>query len=754
MRHSIPPCRALSGVGLLLTLTLLGCTTAPPQPKAPTAAPPHTHVDLRIGVLGRGDGATVMGSTLPFGSVHAGPDTPKGGNSGYRAGQPIRGFSQLHVSGTGWGQYGNLLLSPQVGLSTMPATHDSPAADEQARPHEYAVRLARWDIHTRLAPTHNAVIYRFDFPKGEQSHVLFNAVHHIPGDIATHMFGGHDKPIPAELSLSEDGRSVSGSSRYTGGFGPAYTLYYQLEFERAPAAFGTWRDTQTDATSRQIRSTDGVKEQLGAWLRFDTRSDTRVQARIAVSFRSVDHARSLLRQEIGHWNYAQVASAAEQAWTQALSAIRVEAGGTPTQLTQFYTALYHAQLMPRRRTGQFERFDPKAPMWDDHYAVWDTWRTLYPLLALIRPDVVRETVQSFVERQRVDGWVSDTFVAGGNRLREQGGNGVDMIIADAWARQVPGIDWPAAYGVLKHNADKRRRGPLWDEPANAARPAPFIAQGWIPAGIMSSSMSLEYSYNDYAAAQLASAIGRHDDAKTYAERSKQWVQLWNPDSQDDGFKGFIMAREADGKWVDVHHRKYSGSWKPYLYESNPWTYSYFAPHQVARLIELMGGKARFIERLEHALAKGYIDIFNEPSFLVPQLFHYVGRPDLSAKWLAHITGEKFTLMGYPGDDDSGAMSSYYVWSRVGLFPNAGQDVYFINGPVFERLQMQRPGHAPLLITRSGKGLYVAGLRIDGKAFDRSWLTHAELQGARRLEFTMSETPGDWATASEPPPSLR
>jgi predicted alpha-1,2-mannosidase len=390
-------------------------------------------------------------------------------------------------------------------------------------------------------------------------------------------------------------------------------------------------------------------------------------------------------------------------------------------------------------------------MWDDHYAVWDTWRTLYPLLAFVRPDVVRDTVNSFIERQRVDGWVSDTFIAGLNRHGEQGGNGVDMIIADAHAKQIAGIDWPAAYGVMKHNADKRRNGPHFDNPAKG--PGPYLEKGWIPAGIMSTSMSLEYSYNDFVAAQLAASLGQADDAKRYSERSRQWVNLWNPDTEGDGFKGFIMARKADGEWVDFDKKAYSGSWKPYLYESNVWTYSYFVPHQVARLVELMGGKARFVERLEYALDKNYIDLFNEPSFLVPQLFHYVGRPDLSAKWMQRITRERFTLKGYPGDDDSGAMSSYYIWAKLGLFPNAGQDIYFLNGPAFEQIRVRRPADGELTVRRSGSGAYVAAVTLNGRPLTRSWLRHAELRGKVVLDFRMSDSPTDWATQSPPPPSL-
>lgn len=705
------------------------------------------HVDTRIGVVG--EGATVIGPSLPFGSVHPSPDTAEGDHDGYKPDKPIRGFSQLHVSGTGWGQYGNFLISPQIGLATGADAHDSDKADEKPEPHQYSVRLKRYGIGVELAPAKRAVMYRFQFPASDDAHLVFDAVQHIPGHLNKWMIKEYSKPVPATLDLAADGRSLWGHADFPGGFGGPYRAYYYAEIDRAPTAFGTWRDGDTHPGARSIASS-GKLEHLGAWARFDTRDAKPVQMKIAVSFHSVERARSSLAADIPDWNYESVRDSAAQKWRDTLGAITVK-GGSDAERTIFYTALYHTHIMPRDRTGEFKRFPDKTPMWDDHYAIWDTWRTLYPLHALIRPDVVRDSVNSFIARQQTDGAAPDTFIAGVPQYREQGGNGTDMVIADAHAKGIPGIDWQKAYEVMKHGADKRRTGVAFDNPAKG--PGDYRTLGWIPAGIMSNSISLEYSYNDFAAAQMAEALGHKGDAKRWRERSRLWTNLWNPARESDGFKGFTMPRKADGGWIDFDTKIYGGSWKPYFYESNSWTYSYFVPHQVASLVARMGGKQRFVERLEYAFNNNLIDTFNEPSFLVPQLFHYVNRPDLSAKWTHRITSEKFTLKGLPGDDDSGAMSSYYVWAKLGLFPNAGQDVYFLNGPSFTQMTVRRPGKADLEVTRSGSGIYVESVTLDGRAHERSWLRHAELDRTRRLHFTMSETPGAWATSSEAPPSL-
>jgi putative alpha-1,2-mannosidase len=184
----------------LATLSLLGFVMQATAQLTPTQPDLLAHVDPRIGVVG--EGSTVIGPALPFGSVHPSPDTNDGGYDGYHPDRPIRGFSQTHVSGTGWGQYGNFLISPRVGLlATLPEQQDSPKADERAEAHQYQVRLTRDNIGVQFAPTHSAVIYRFTFPATEQAHIVLNSVHNIPGDIARMMFPQHTKPIATQLTL-------------------------------------------------------------------------------------------------------------------------------------------------------------------------------------------------------------------------------------------------------------------------------------------------------------------------------------------------------------------------------------------------------------------------------------------------------------------------------------------------------------------------------------------------------------------------
>jgi predicted alpha-1,2-mannosidase len=722
-------------------------------------ASPVDYVDPFLGVRGKGN--VVIGPVLPHGSIHPSPNTPDGGHDGYHPDRPIRGFAQLHASGTGWGRYGNLLLSPQSGgLALDPLGHDSTKADERATPWSYAVTLSRYATRVEVSPTHHAASYRFTFPADDQAHLMLDLAHQIPGQIHPRIPVKDLGVTRSQLTLSPDGRSVSGSSRYDGGWGAGpYTVFFHAEIDRAPAESGTWKNASASAARSETWTAPG--DRVGAWWRFSTRADEPVHLKIAVSFHSVERARVHLAREIPGWDHDAVAAAARAAWEKNLGLVAVE-GGTPARRTQLYTALYHAQIMPRDRTGEFARYAPDAPMWDDHYAVWDTWRTKFPLMVMLQPDMVRGVIASFSERLRVDGRIRDSVTAGTGpawSIADQGGNNVDNIIADAHAKGLRGVDWAAAWRVLEFNANHERRGnrgavdrPDYDNPA-------YRENGWLPMGVMAVSNTLEYAYNDFLASRVARALGHTAEADRLLARSRQWQQLFNPDKESDGFAGFIMPRTADGAWVDWNPRLLGGSWKEPYYEGTAWNYSFFAPHQVARLVTLMGGPETFVRRLEFGLDeankddKGHplIDVSNEPAFLAPQWFHHAGRPDLAARHLRRALA-RFTPAGYPGDDDSGAMSSYFVWGCLGLFPNAGQDLYYLNGPLFDRIVINRPDEGRLEITRRGEGDYVAAVTLNGKALDRSWIRHTELSPGSVLAFTMSPEPTDWARRGELPPS--
>ena len=723
-------------------LVLFTCGTALAQTPAASGSPkPRQLVDYVnpfIGVIDTKAGASncVIGPQLPFGSINPSPQTRDGDQDGYSPTQPIRGFGQLHVSGTGWGKYGQVFLSPQIGVAPGEDAHDSPKENERARAYEYSVKLSRYGISTSVTPARHAAIYKFVFPKSNEASVLLDITHCLTRDIVPFVGGTVSAGRVAFTNARHD--EIRGYGTYEGGFGEGkYNVYFCARVTKQPAAFGTWHGgaLQPGQAADSLRQPN---DRVGAYLTFHTKANETMYLKVAVSLKSMAQAVQWLDAEIPGWDYKKVLNHAQAAWNQQLAKVQV-AKGSERDKRLLYTALYHAHLIPRDRTNDLPGFGKDVPMWDDHFAVWDTWRTLFPLHALLNPATVAGTINSFVARLQKNGRVKDAFVAGHDMQMEQGGNDLDNIIADAYVKHVPGVDWNQAYELLRFDADQERQGSFgWrkKEPLLGN----YKQQGWIPFGAMAGSMTLEYAYNDFCAAEVAQGLGHADDARRYLLRSKKWVNLWNPLAESDGFTGFIVPRTQDKEFLLIDLKKRQGSWKQFFYEGNSWTYSWFAPHQIDTLVTLNDGPAAFAKKLQYAFEHDLIQYENEPAFLAPQLFHHVGRSDLSSFYVRKLLREGFSEQeGTPGNDDSGAMSSWYVFSALGFFPNAGQNYYYLTGPIFEDVTLRLSNGRSLRIVAKNAGpdnIYVQSVTLAGQLVKGFSITHDELMRGGTLEFVM------------------
>lgn len=704
---------------------------------------PVDFVDSRIGTANDGSNC-VIGPQLPFGSINPSPQTPGGDHDGYDPGQPIRGFGQLHVSGTGYGKYGQVFISPQVGLATGETHHDSPKLNETAFPYEYGVTLTKYNIRTRVTPSYHSAMYEFTYQESSDAHLLIDISHNVPMDIAN--IGG--KVLSAKVSIDSINGTVKGFGKYNGGFGGGdYTVYFFARLDKKASTCGTWKNT-TIQPKDTMETLSVVNDRVGAYLKFSTSANEVIKMKIAVSFKSIAQAQKWLDAEIPDWDYDALKLKAKQAWNTELSKIRIEESNTDTKKI-FYSAMYHAMLMPRNRTNDMVGFAENAPVWDDHYAVWDTWRTLFSLMSLINPEMVSGNINSFVERFKKNKRVRDAYIAGFDMPEEQGGNNVDNVIADGYLKGVPGVDWESAYTLLKNDADKERAGwQGWGNfGINNSLMASYKTKGWIPAGVMSCSKSLEYSYNDYTTALVAKGMGKTTDYTNYLERSKKWVNLWNPDALSDTYKGFIQPRHADGIWVNIDYKKVWGSWVEYFYEGSSWTYSYFVPHQMDRLVYMSGGAEKFAVKLDYGFKNRLIDYGNEPAFLAVHAFHYAHRPDLASYWVRRLMTSSYTLRGYPGNDDSGAMSSWYIFSSLGFFPNAGQDIYYLVGPLYTKSSISLGEGKTISIeaqNASKTNIYIQSCSINDVEWTKSWFTHKDIKDGATIKFVMGPNPSTWA----------
>lgn len=616
-------------------------------------------VDMFMGVQGASN--CVIGPQMPHGSVNPSPQTKDGSHSGYKADKPIRGFAQLHVSGIGWGRYGQILLSPQIGFNATETGHDSDKANEVARPYYYSVDLKRYGIRTEITPTHHCASYRFTFPATQDANILLDVAHNIPQHIVP-IIGGHF--LDGHIDYDAPSGYITGWGEYAGGFGDdaPYKVYFAMYL---------------DCPIKEFTVSENIPEALYARLALAENPGT-VNLQVGISFKSVDNAKMYLADEITGNTFDTLCAQAKNIWEDVLGKITVK-GGTVEEERMFYTAMYHSYVMPRDRTGDNPHWESSIPHFDDHYCVWDTWRTKFPLMILLDESYVGKVISSFVDRFEHNGKCRPTFTSSLEWDWKQGGDDVDNIIADAFVKGVGGFDKSKAYALLKSDAFKQR------SPA-------YRRYGWEtePAERMSCSYTMEYAYNDFCVATVADLMGDSLVKEQLLERATHWENLFNPELESHGFKGFIGPRKADGEWIKIDPAKRYGSWVEYFYEGNSWVYTLFVPHQFGRLIELCGGKDEMVRRLCFGFDHNLIELDNEPGFLSPFIFTHCERPDLTAKYVYTIRNNHFSLEnGYPENEDSGAMGAWYVFTSIGFFPNAGQDFYYVLPPAFPDITIER-----------------------------------------------------------------
>lgn len=699
------------------------------------------YVNTSIGVIDNRSSNCVIGPQLPYGSINPSPQTEKGGMGGYRPDYPIRGFGQLHVSGTGWSSYGHFLVSPQIGLAVGLKEHDSPHSGDITKAYYYKTNLDRYGITTEIAPSHYSTIYRFTFPESSESYLLFDASQSIAADIAKEMNG---TVLENTASIDPKTGKIRMTIKYKGGWpGAPYYLYLAGQYNKSAAEVGVWKG-EAVLPGQFVVEKDTVRGQhIGTYCKFNTVKGEEVLLKLAISFTSCDKAEELLAKEIPGWNFEQVKERGKQTWEEKLSNIAIE---TPSEeyKTIFYSALYRSLTLARDRTLDNSKWKSTQPFWDDNYAFWDTFRSAYPLLTLVDKPAMRDNILALIDRFKHNGCVYDGFVAGVDRQGEQGGNDVDHIIADAYLKGIEGVDWKEAYKILKYNADQRRIGHHgWKYNSDIYKK--YKELGWIPEWTMSSSQTLEFAYNDYSVALMAKGLGYEEDYKKYTERSHKWINLWNPDLESRGYTGFIDARKEDGTFSGIEPTRYGGSWSSPFYEASSWTYSYYMPHDFDTLIHLMGGNEKFVERLSYGFEKGLINYTNEPGFLAPRAFTHAGRPDLSSYWIHDIMHKSYDLSGYPGNDDTGSMGSWYVFCSMGFFPNAGQDFYYLNAPLFSKSVIRLSEHTKLTITAnaSPENIYIKSCKVNGKPWNSPIIRHSDIANGGTIEMELSAVPTEW-----------
>lgn len=735
-------------IGALALATAAGQGTA----REATAGDPVASVDVFVGADNNGN--TVPGAGVPFGFVTFSPDTVRGSTNGYDSRSPLTGFSITHVSGTGGdSKYGNFRVTPTLG-TVDPRNPVFARGRETGAPGYYATDIAA--IRAELTASRMAGMARFTFPADARANLVIDATS------AIQLMGKGPKATAAQVRVL-DRRTLGGTATFTGGWNVApLTLHFAATFDRDPVAIGGWNATRGTLSVKPgagVRGGDqriDPSDRVGGYATFDTRTLGVVRMKIAVSFVSVEQARRNL-DELPGWDFDARRAAAEALWRDALSRITVE-GGSPDERRNFYSALYRSHTMPHDVRGErIAGRDPKRPQYEDYYTLWDTFRTLHPLLTVIQPQRQRDMIGSLLDTYTETGWLPDARIAGANGMTQGGTNG-DVLIADAVVKDLGGFDRNIAWAAILKNGEVES-----DDPINQGRTlGDYLSLGYMSqTQTRSASRTLEYAYNDFAIAEVAVAMGKPAEAARFLGRSGNWRNLW-----DDGLR-CIRPRYADGGWMagfDCDHLYPDNTtawWDAPFYEGSSRQYSTYVPHDPAGLVGKLGGEAGFTQWLDRLFEtdghRGGYDHGNEPDFLAAYLYIHAGRPDRTAERVRAIMAQLYrpTHDGLPGNDDAGAMSSWYVWSAMGLFPNAGQPFYYIGAPVFARSRIVLEGGKTFEIRArhaSAERRYVTGARLNGRGIDRAWITHRELAAGGVLELDMAATSGNWATRFTAPPN--
>ncbi|KAJ5884699.1 hypothetical protein N7495_009209 [Penicillium taxi] len=749
------------------------------------------YVDPLIGTANGGH--VFAGATLPFGMVKAVADTRGENQAGFAYDTSlVTGFSHMHDSGTGGSpSLGNfpIFAHPacpgddinqckwQQSDRATPWISDSP----EARPGYFGIKLEN-GVRAEMTTTNRSALYRFTFNNSSADSLSPVILVDIT-DLTQSRTKG------AAVVDSNTGR-LSGNGTFNPSFGiGSYDLNFCVDFKGVVLRdSGVWSKNQANFSS-DVVSVDGSNSAAslssGTFARFHSPENNTVLARVGVSFISVSQACENAEKEQPDFDFDGTVTAAEKAWREKLNVISVDSDGVSTDLqTTFWSGAYRALISPQDYTGENPLWKSDEPYYDSYYCIWDSYRSIHPLLTLLDPLSQSLMVRSLVDIYRHEGYLPDCRMSLCKGYT-QGGSNADVVIADAYLKKVTDIDWATAYeAVVKdaevepHNWDVEGRGGLRSWKSLGYIPTDDYDPDGRGTHTRSISRTVEYAYNDFCIAEMALGMGNHDDYTKYAKRSENWASMFKADQTssiqgtDTNFTGFLQPRYTNGSWgyqdpsfcspLLNFTSCYLNSNGHETYEGSAWLYTFYAPHDMGGLIKTLGGPELFTSRLTFLHESGLLYVGDEQAFLTVYQFHYSGRPALSAKYNHFYIPSQFntTIAGIAGNDDSGAMGSFVVLSMMGLWPVPGQNVYLITPPYFKTISILNSPTGNVATIRnvnfdpSYKAIYIQSAKLNGETWTKNWITHDFFTEGGVLELELGEEESEWGTHVEDlPPSM-
>lgn len=728
------------------------------------------YVDPMIGTVGdeqeesfHGGGKTHPGACLPGGMVQLAPDTVTGGDNGTGYNfchNSIEGFSFNHMSGVGWyGDLGNVQIMPVTGETDLrsgsnrevpfakgtlgwksPFSHDN----ERANAGYYSVMLERYGIKAEATVSLHTGMLRFTFPEESDARLILNFSRRIGG-----------KADFEKIEIINNSR-IEGSIKCTpagGGFGRgdakvSYNLYFALEMS-APAS-------QMRFFSNEEFAEEGIKnfehEDVGLLVSFDEKLSEPLRIQCAISYTDLDGARKNLDAEYADFDFDSMAQAASDAWEHVFENVEIS-GDNETDKKLFYTCLYHVLLDPRIAADVDGRFTIGDSVFKEEYihrtvfSGWDVYRSEFPLLTIIRPDIVNDEVSSLLKIAGHKGISLPRWEVLGNDTHSMVGDPAVIVASDAFVKGIRGYDAEKLYETAKASA--LCKSELFGKPFSSFRPncIQYLEECYSPEKL---SDTLEFLLADYTLSRFAQALGKHEEAALFMDRAKRYPENYNEQL------GFMAPRMPDGSFV-YEENEYDDDG---TVESNIYQQSWFVPYDVEGLSRLFG-RTRFFELLERFFERADFKRLwnedynhsNEPCHNITHYFSMLGKADRTQYWTRRVQKEAYRTgaFGFCGNEDVGQLSAWYVLSALGFAQVCpASEEYYINTPLFKiaKIRLDTKYHScsvsEFFVVECDKEPdqfpYIRSVSFNGKKITRPYLTYSEITSGGTMKFELSDLP--------------
>jgi predicted alpha-1,2-mannosidase len=716
---------------------------------------PVDYVNPLMGTQSKPDlsnGNTYPAIAVPWGMNFWTPQTGKMGDGWaytYDA-DKIRGFKQTHQPSPWMNDYGQFAIMPVTG--SLKFKEDDRASwfshkAETSTPYYYSVYLADANVTTEITPTERSAQFRFTYPKTDSSFVVVDALNK----------GSYIKIIPEERKI------IGYTTKFARGPLPKnFKNYFVIYFNKAFAISKTFSDT-TLKNGLELQS-----NHTGAVIGFKTNKGEQVTAKVASSFISFEQADLNLKRELANDDFDVTKAKAKAIWNKTLGRINVE-GGSIDQTRTFYSSLYRTLFFPNKMyeidaSNKIVHWSPYNGKILPGYmfagtGFWDTFRALYPFLNLMYPSINKEMQQGLINDYKEGGWLPEWSSPGYANIMV--GNNSASVVSDAYIKGLRGYDINTLWDAVTHGANNE--GPIEAVGRNGVKY--YNELGYVPFDVKISenaAKTLEYAYDDFAIYQLGRALGKPEsEIGIYAKRSMNYKNLFDPSS------GLMRGKNQDGTFQSPFSPfKWGGAFT----EGNSWHYTWSVFHDIAGLSKLMGGKEKFVMKLDsvftlppvfdesnyggviHEIREmqianmGQYAHGNQPIQHMIYLYNYGGAPWKTQYWARETMNRlyKATPDGYCGDEDNGQTSAWYVFSALGFYPvTPTVNQYVLGAPLFKKVTLSLENGKTVTINaaaNSDQNRYVQSLQMNGKPYSKNWLSHSELLKGGVLNFSMSAVP--------------